>query len=77
MTTDHRNRPPHPQGGQHRGSVGVSTWDGETDAERRERLRRGHEAVDAELWAAIQAEVNRAFGQPTSAVQKTLKYGRE
>lgn len=53
-------------GGQHRAPIGVSTWDGETDSERHERLRRGHERVDAELWAAIESEVNRAFGPTTS-----------
>jgi hypothetical protein len=45
------NRPKRPKrhaGGQHRPATGVSTWDGETPAERRERLRREHRRLDAE-----------------------------
>jgi hypothetical protein len=33
---------PHPQGGQHRVSVGVRSLDGETPAEWRERIRRSY-----------------------------------
>jgi hypothetical protein len=36
------------KGGQHRTPQGVSTFDDETDAERRERLRREHARIDAE-----------------------------
>jgi hypothetical protein len=35
-------------GGLHRSPAGVSTRDGETDAERAERLRREHASIDAE-----------------------------